>query len=82
MMFIAGTIPDKDLPLVTGEAAIEDGFLIVDRHRINCTQGTAAMISAAIATTLRDTLVFEFILLYYEIPDKSIINQDYVLNFC
>jgi len=51
MMLIAGTIPDEDLPLVTGEVAIEDGLLIVDRHRINCTQGTAAMVSAALATT-------------------------------
>ena len=51
MIFIAGTIPDEDLPLITGEVAKEGDLLVIDNHRINCTQGTAAMLSAALATT-------------------------------
>ncbi len=51
MMLIAGTIPIKDLPMTIGTVRAEGEFLIVDRHTIPCTQGTGAMISAALATT-------------------------------
>lgn len=51
MMLLAGTVPLNDLPLVVGEARVEEGFLIVDGHRIPCTQGTGAMVSAALAVT-------------------------------
>jgi len=51
MMLIAGTVPVKDMPLTFGKAGSEGDFLVVDGQRIPCTQGTAAMVSAALATT-------------------------------
>lgn len=51
MMLISGTVPIKDLPLTLGEAKFEGEFLSVNDFKIPCTQGTAAMISAALATT-------------------------------
>jgi len=51
MMLLAGTVPVKDLPLIAGEVRAEQGFLVADGHRIPCTQGTGAMISAALAVT-------------------------------
>ena len=51
MMLIAGTLPIKDLPLITNVAQREGSDLIVDEHRFACTQGTGALISAALTTT-------------------------------
>ena len=51
MMLIAGTVPVKDMPLAFGKAGSEGDFLVVDGQRIPCTQGTGAMVSAALATT-------------------------------
>ncbi|MFC2016965.1 NAD(P)H-hydrate dehydratase [Chloroflexota bacterium] len=51
MMLITGTVPVKDLPLIMGKVAAEEEFLIVNGYRIPCTQGTGAMISAALTTT-------------------------------
>ena len=51
MMLIAGTIPMKDLPLTIGKVRAEGEFLIVNDYRIPCTQGTGAMIGAALVTT-------------------------------
>ena len=51
MMLIAGTVPFKDMPLTYGKVSIEGDCLLVDGRRITCTQGTGAMISAALATT-------------------------------
>ncbi len=51
MMLIAGTIPNKDLPLIAGEVRTEDEHLVVDGCHISCSQGTGAMISAALAAT-------------------------------
>ena len=51
MMLIAGTIPIRDLSLTMAEAKAEEGHLIIDNHHIPCTQGTGAMISAALVTT-------------------------------
>ena len=48
MMLIAGTLPIKDLPLVTGVVRKEGNDLIVDGHCFACTQGTGALISAAL----------------------------------
>lgn len=50
-MLIAGTVPVKDMPLTFGKAGSEGDFLVVDGQRIPCTQGTGAMVSAALATT-------------------------------
>lgn len=50
MMLIVGTIPSRD-PLTTGKVSAEGEFLVVNGSRIPCTQGTGAMIGAALATT-------------------------------
>jgi len=51
MMLIVGTIPIEDLPLILAEVKAEGEELNIDSHRIPCTQGTGALISAALATT-------------------------------
>ena len=51
MMLIAGTIPYKDLPLIFGEVKRDGDCLSVDGNSFSCTQGTGAMVSAALATT-------------------------------
>jgi len=50
-MLISGTVPIKDLPLTLGEARLDGESLILNDFKIPCTQGTAALISAALATT-------------------------------
>lgn len=51
MMILAGTVPVEDVPLSMGTVALEGDFLKVADQKIACTQGTGAMISAALATT-------------------------------
>jgi NAD(P)H-hydrate repair Nnr-like enzyme with NAD(P)H-hydrate dehydratase domain len=51
MMIIAGTVPIKDMPLTMGSVAADGNYLLIDGKRIPCTQGTGAMVSAALATT-------------------------------
>ena len=51
MLLIAGTVPIKDLPLTMGEVKKDNDCLVVDNQRIPCTQGTGAMIGAALTTT-------------------------------
>ena len=51
MMLIVGTIPIKDLPLTMGKVSSAGDSLLIDGHRIPCTQGTAAMITAALVAT-------------------------------
>ncbi len=50
MILIAGTVPTEDIPLTLGTVKVERQSLAVDGHRISHTQGTGAMISAALAT--------------------------------
>jgi ADP-dependent NAD(P)H-hydrate dehydratase / NAD(P)H-hydrate epimerase len=50
MLLICGTVPYTDLPIITGEAVFTGETLVVDRQEISCTQGTAALISAACVT--------------------------------
>jgi len=51
MMLIAGTVPIKDMPLTMGQVAFDGDFILVNDKRIPCTQGTGAMVSAALETT-------------------------------
>ncbi len=51
MLLIAGTVPVKNLPLTMSKVKAEGEFLAIDGYHIPCTQGTGAMISAALATT-------------------------------
>jgi len=50
-MLIAGTIPIEDLPLIMGTVKAEGESLLINGHCVPCTQGTGAMIGAALATT-------------------------------
>jgi len=50
MLLICGTAPRKDLPLTQGEASLHGDTLRINGAAIPCTQGTAALISAAIKT--------------------------------
>jgi len=51
MMLIVGTVPIKGMPLTTGQVTATGDFIVVDGKIIPCTQGTGAMISAALACT-------------------------------
>jgi hydroxymethylpyrimidine/phosphomethylpyrimidine kinase len=51
MMLLVGAIPDKGFPLIIGEVKAEDGNLEVKKRRFSATQGTGAMISAALVTS-------------------------------
>ncbi|MGV8057936.1 MAG: NAD(P)H-hydrate dehydratase [Smithellaceae bacterium] len=51
MLFICGTIPREDISLITGEAQFDAGKLIIGGEEISCTQGTAALVSAACVTS-------------------------------
>ncbi|UCG55493.1 MAG: sugar kinase [Dehalococcoidia bacterium] len=50
-MLIAGTIPNKDIPLILGQVRRDGDSLFVDGKYFSCIQGTGAMISAALAVT-------------------------------
>ncbi len=49
MMLLFGTIPDKNLPMTYGQVRQEGDYLYADGQRFSRTQGTGAMISAALA---------------------------------
>lgn len=51
MMLIAGTVPVKGMPLTLGKVLDGGDTIVIGDKRIPCTQGTAAMISAALVTT-------------------------------
>ena len=50
MLLICGTVPLIDLPLTLGEAKFDGEKLFINELEIPCTQGTAALISAACVT--------------------------------
>jgi NAD(P)H-hydrate repair Nnr-like enzyme with NAD(P)H-hydrate dehydratase domain len=50
MLLICGTVPLIDLPLTLGEAKFDGEKLFINNGEIPCTQGTAALISAACVT--------------------------------
>lgn len=50
MLLICGTAPIKTLPLREGEAVLEGDHLRIDGTLVPCTQGTAALVSAACKT--------------------------------
>jgi NAD(P)H-hydrate repair Nnr-like enzyme with NAD(P)H-hydrate dehydratase domain len=51
MMLLFGTVPDKSLPMTFGQVRQEGDYLYADGQRFSRTQGTGAMISAALAIT-------------------------------
>ncbi|HQN70309.1 MAG TPA: NAD(P)H-hydrate dehydratase [Smithella sp.] len=50
MLLVCGTIPQENAELIKGEAVFEQERLLINGLEIPCTQGTAALISAACAT--------------------------------
>ena len=52
MLLICGTVPLENIPLINGEAEFSGEQLIVGDHVISCTQGTAALVSAACVTSV------------------------------
>lgn len=51
MLLICGTVPVDDLPLTMGEASFKGDYILVKDQKTPCTQGTAALISAACAVS-------------------------------
>jgi NAD(P)H-hydrate repair Nnr-like enzyme with NAD(P)H-hydrate dehydratase domain len=51
MLLLFGTIPDKNLPVVFGPVKQDGDYLIAGNYRFPRTQGTGAMISAALVIT-------------------------------
>ena len=50
MLLICGTVPQPNLPLTIGEAIFKEERLLINGVEIPCTQGTAALVSAACVT--------------------------------
>jgi NAD(P)H-hydrate repair Nnr-like enzyme with NAD(P)H-hydrate dehydratase domain len=50
MLLICGTVPQVNLPLTLGEAIFKEERLLINGVEIPCTQGTAALVSAACVT--------------------------------
>jgi hypothetical protein len=50
-MLIVGAVPVDGFPLTMGRAVLDGEDIVVDGRRVPCTQGTGAMISAALAVT-------------------------------
>ena len=50
MLAIIGTVPDKDFPLVAGQARLEGSQIIIQDREIPVNRGTPALLAAAIKT--------------------------------
>jgi pyridoxal/pyridoxine/pyridoxamine kinase len=50
MLLICGTIPQENISVITGEAQFDGNKLFIQNTEIPCTQGTAALVSAACVT--------------------------------
>lgn len=50
MLLICGTIPQDNISIITGEARFDGNKLFIENTEIPCTQGTAALVSAACVT--------------------------------
>jgi ADP-dependent NAD(P)H-hydrate dehydratase / NAD(P)H-hydrate epimerase len=48
MLLIVGTVPSKELGVTIGPVKREGDFLFINEQKLPCTQGTSAMISAAL----------------------------------
>ena len=51
MMLLFGTIPGKNIPVIYGQVRQEGDYLFADGKRFSRTQGTGAMVSAALVIT-------------------------------
>jgi hypothetical protein len=69
MMLLFGTVPSKDLPMTYGQVRQEGDYLFADGQRFSRTQGTGAMISAALAMTDYFKLEAPYVLVAGDIGD-------------
>ena len=69
MMLLFGTVPSKDLPVTYGQVRQEGDYLFADGQRFSRTQGTGAMISAALAMTNYFKLESPYVLIAGDIGD-------------
>ena len=69
MMLLFGTIPDKTLPLTYGQVSQDGDSLMADGCHFSRTQGTGAMISAALAITTYFKLEAPHVLVAGDIGD-------------
>lgn len=52
MLAVVGTMPDHNLPLVVGEVTMEGHRICINGHRAEVNRGTAALLAAAIKTSV------------------------------
>ncbi len=69
MILLFGTVPDKNLPLTYGQVRQEGDNLVADGRRFSRTQGTGAMISAALAITNYFKIESPYVLVAGDIGD-------------
>ncbi len=69
MMLLFGTIPDKNLPLAYGQVKQDGDYLLAGGQRFSRTQGTGAMISAALAITNHFKIDAPYVLVAGDIGD-------------
>ncbi|RZB33070.1 MAG: hypothetical protein SRB2_04135 [Desulfobacteraceae bacterium Eth-SRB2] len=50
MIGVVGTVPDRDFPLVTGEASLKDNSIYIQGRNIPVNRGTPALLAATIKT--------------------------------
>lgn len=63
MLLICGTVPVDDLPLTMGEVSFEGEYILLKGRKVHCTQGTAALVSAACAASRAADATLPFALL-------------------
>jgi NAD(P)H-hydrate repair Nnr-like enzyme with NAD(P)H-hydrate dehydratase domain len=69
MLLLFGTLPSKGMPLTYGPVRQEGDYLAADGQRFSRTQGTGAMISAALAVTTHFKLDPPYVLVAGDIGD-------------
>jgi hypothetical protein len=69
MLLLFGSIPDLSLPLTFGVVQRDGDSLVAEGHKFSRTQGTGAMISAALAVTTALRLDAPYVLLAGDIGD-------------
>jgi hypothetical protein len=47
MLAVVGTIPDEELPLVAGPVTVDGRFLVIQKHKVPISRGTAGLLAAA-----------------------------------
>jgi len=48
MLLLAGTVPEEGMGVITGDARVEDGRVVIGNQGVSLNRGTAALIAAAV----------------------------------